>query len=390
LWKKLVTGLLSIKEKYFQWRHWGYVYRSMLKEIDNHHFKKDKELIPFVNKPGIVFSFDDSFRIHDWDKYGKGLFGYYDVKVTFNINAFHHFEDQREHNQNEIDLLLDLQANGHEIAHHSFKHNKAADYSNDFGLSRWIEDEIISLVKWMDNQSHSETGERFKEPISFAFPHFVYNDENILGLIPKYFKIVRGFKRKDNLTSFNHTGFAPSISLDGYYSCNLHYLKKIMKMAKKSGKNLIITAHSILPEEFKWEDFGWGQESEKAGECRTSPQVIQSIIEEARKNDLVFYTTADIAGVATFIDPNFERAVREKISNPLEKWVPITELIHIKELDLSNRKIANLDGLQYFLNLEVLNLTNNDIKHSKLIEKLPKLKVLIMENNPLQKNKKIG
>src|SRR5690606_3076374 len=56
--------------------------------------------------PGIAFSFDDSFRVHDWYKYGKDLFGYYDVKVTFNLNAFHHFEGQREHTQEEIDKLI--------------------------------------------------------------------------------------------------------------------------------------------------------------------------------------------------------------------------------------------------------------------------------------------
>jgi peptidoglycan/xylan/chitin deacetylase (PgdA/CDA1 family) len=375
---------MTLKEKYFQWRYWGYIYNRMKKEINNKHVKTEKELIRYINKPGIVLSFDDSYRVYDWIKYGKELFGYYDVKVTFNINAFHHFEGNREHNQTEIDLLLDLQANGHEIGHHGFNHKKAVDYSTEFGLGRWVDDEIVQLFNWMENQLHSKTGERFKKPISYAFPHFVYNEQNILELIPNYFKIVRGYKDKDNLTPFNHTGFAPSFHLDGYYKHNLYYLKKIMKLSRKSGKNLIITLHSILPDYINWEDFGWGVESDSSGRCRITPKVIEEIINEARKVGLEFYTTAEIAGIATFIDPNFEKAIREIISNPNERWIPISELIQIKQLDLCNRDIKNLDGIQYFLNLESLNLANNQITDFRLLEKLPKLSNLNIENNNLQ------
>jgi Leucine-rich repeat (LRR) protein len=82
-------------------------------------------------------------------------------------------------------------------------------------------------------------------------------------------------------------------------------------------------------------------------------------------------------------------AVREQITNPKAKWIPISELIEITELDLSNRNIANLDGIQYFLNLESLNLANNQIKNFRLLEKLPKLSNLNIENNSIQTNKKI-
>ncbi|WML45807.1 DUF2334 domain-containing protein [Neobacillus sp. PS3-40] len=383
---QLINPLTKV---YYNWRYWGNLYREMKKHVEKSNHLTQEKLIPYLNKPGIVFSFDDSYRINDWIKYGKEMFGYYDVKVTFNINAIHHFEGKREHTQNEIDRLLELQSQGHEIAHHGLKHKKAVEYTQEFGLEKWIYDEIRSLFNWMEKQSHSMTKEKFKKPVSFAFPHFIYNKDIIKELVPNYFKIVRGHMNEDNLTPFNFSGFAPSICLDVYYSSNLYYVKKIMKIAKKTGKNLIITCHSILPEEVNWENFGWGKEAIKSGTWRTTPKTIQRIIDEAKSNDFEFYTTSEIAGVATFIDSNFEKSVRKVISNPLEKWISIKELSGIKELDLSNNNITNLDGIQYFLNLEKLNLTNNNITDFRLLKKLPKLKIIETDNNAIKKKRGI-
>ncbi|MFJ7728156.1 polysaccharide deacetylase family protein [Neobacillus sp. NPDC097160] len=360
----------------------------MVKQMDGYNDHTKKEPIPYLNKPGIAFSFDDSYRVHDWYKYGKDMFGYYNVKVTFNINGIHPLDGKREHIQQEIDKLLELQSNGHEIAHHGFGHEPSTEYSAKYGYEKWVEDEVETLINWMEKQSHSKTKERFKKPVSFVFPHFIYNNETLKRLIPKYFKIARGHLNKDNLTPFNHVGFAPSICLDDYYSCNTYYLKKIIKLTKKTGKNLILTGHSILPEEVNENLYGEGEKAKKWGTWRTSPKLIQTIINEARKHDMEFYTTSELAGIATFIDPNFERAVREKISKP-EGWIEIVELGKVRELELSNKGISNLNGLEYFLNLEKLNLSNNSISDFRLLKKLPKLKHVNTENNPLEQSKKV-
>ncbi|MEH7388361.1 leucine-rich repeat domain-containing protein, partial [Bacillus sp. JJ1521] len=70
------------------------------------------------------------------------------------------------------------------------------------------------------------------------------------------------------------------------------------------------------------------------------------------------------------------------------KWIKISELYKIKELDLSNKGISNLDGLEYFLNLERLNLSNNSISDFRLLMKLPKLKQVNIEGNPLEESEK--
>ncbi|WML51604.1 DUF2334 domain-containing protein [Neobacillus sp. PS3-12] len=378
--KKVVNLYDLLKKNYFQWRYWSNTYRGMKVHL-NMELNKEKTTI---KTPGIAFSFDDSFRIKHWHTYGKQLFGFYDVKVTFNINAFHHFENQREHSQEEIDMLLELQSDGHEIAHHGYRHKKADSYLEAYGLRKWVEDEIESLFRWMNKQKHSITNERFKKSVSFAFPHFVFNHNNLLVLKQKYYKVVRCHLNNTNLTPFDYSGLAPSICLDGYYGCNLFFLKRILRLVKKSGDNLILTCHSVLPKEVNWQDFGWGKEAEKSGEWRISPKTIQKIIFEARKLGLEFYTTSEIAGVATFIDQNFEKCIRDELNIASSEWLSISELSSMNKLDLSNKEISNIDGIQYFTNLKEIDLSNNKISDLRLLGKLKNLNRVNVENNPVK------
>lgn len=368
---KLTINFKSLIQRYHQLRYW----ENILDVMERNPYDKQNVIkLTKPQKPGIVLSFDDSFRIEHWYKYGKDIFGYYDIKVTFNINAFHHFNNQREHSQEEINMLLELQANGHEIAHHGFRHKKALQYTEEFGIDRWIEDEILALFNWMEKQVHSLTGEKFKKPVTFAFPNFIYDERHIHQLVPKYFKVVRGHYGKNNLIPFNHTGFAPSICIDRHLLKNKNYILKMLRKAKELGGNIILTCHSILPEDFNWEDLNFGIESENAGNWRISPDTLNMIIWEAKKLDMPFYTTAEIAGVATFIDHNLEQVVRSQLSNPTAELILIEELHLIKSLDISNQNISNLDGIEYFVNLEKLNISNNPVDDFRLLKKLPKLK----------------
>ena len=373
-----VRKLGKIKAKYNQYRYPDWYFGSIMNKIGRKTGKSNirakGHVSTYNSKPGIAFSFDDSFRVKQWYQYGKGIFGYNDVKVTFNINGFHHFEGQREHTQEEVDMLLELQANGHEIAHHGFKHQNASSYGSEKGLSRWIEDDIKPLFDWMEKQEHSMTQEKFKRPVSYAFPFSEYNEGNINELVPHYFKIVRGHLREENLLACNHTGVAPSVCIDNKFLSDMKYVKKIMKMAKSAGKHLIFMCHSILPEEKSWEEFEWGEESAEAGEWRISPNTIKAIIDEARKLNMGFYTTSEIAGVATFIDRNLENCVRQYISNPTDPWISISELSRINALDFRGKDISNLDGIQYLINLEKLSLEGNPITDFRLLKRLSKLK----------------
>ncbi|MFT4412575.1 DUF2334 domain-containing protein [Fredinandcohnia humi] len=369
--------ICRLKRQYFDWRYWDYLYRNMKKKSKTN---TRKELViqnlSFVKKPGITFSIDDSFRVQDWYAYGKNLFGFYDVRVTFNINAFHHYEDNRELSQAEIDMLIELQSYGHEIAHHGYNHKDAVKYTEQMGVKKWIEDDIESLFKWMEEKSHSVTGEKFKRPVTFAYPHFRFNEETLKELVPKYFMIARGHLMGNYLTPLNYSGLAPSICIDSHYLYNPRNVKRILKYVNKLGSNLILTCHSILPNEVEWESFGWEMENH-AKRWRTSPQNIQYIITEAKRIGFEFYTTAELSGVATFIDHNFENYIKKQLSKHSNDNVLISELLTIKELDLSNKNIINLDGIQYFKGLEMLNLQNTNITDFRLLEKLPNIKKVL-------------
>lgn len=359
-----------------------------IKKIDKTYKEKSNEFnneIPYVNKPGIVLSFDDSLRVKHWYTYGKDLFGFYNVKATFNINAMLPFVN-RLHSQEEIDMLIELQHNGHELVHHGYNHQDAVKYTAANGENKWLQYDIESLIDWMDKQSHSVTKEKMKKPVSFAFPYSSYNESIVNELVPKYFKVCRGHFNKSefhDLVSFEQTGFVPSICIDSNILPDIKFIKPILKLAKRTGNNIILMCHSILPEEVNWNDFNWGQASREAGEYRISPESLLYIIKEARKLDLEFYTLAEIGGIAAFIDKNFQNTIVEKlnINFPEKKLIFISDLININKLDLSNRNISNLGGIEYFLNLEKLDLSNNNITDIRILSKLKKLRTVNLKNN---------
>ncbi|NOU95116.1 polysaccharide deacetylase family protein [Paenibacillus sp. LMG 31456] len=360
------------------------IIRDMRGEINN-EISLEAESIPFLNKPGIIFTFDDGFRIRHWYDYGIGkksnyndLFGYFDVKATFNINAYHLFENQRELTQSEIDMLLELQANGHEIAHHGYKHRNSVEYTRTYGLNSWIEDDISLLIEWMAKQKHSISGDQFKCPVSFAFPGSKYNEETCEAIVTRFFKIARGYLKQDNLISMQHTGFSPSVCIDENVFPNIKLLKPALFYAKETGRNLVLMGHSILPKNINWDNYGWGEGSKEAGKYRISPENIEYIINEAKKIGLEFYTMAEAAGIATFIDHRLEGAIREQL-NIKEKWIYIKDLLKIKELNLEGKGISNLAGIEYLTNLEKLNIINNkNLNNMKLLNKLKRIKKLEM------------
>jgi peptidoglycan/xylan/chitin deacetylase (PgdA/CDA1 family) len=359
--------------KYYERKKWSSLVKTVKLQKKSNNVNQN---IKYINKPGICFSFDDSFRVDGWYDEVKRLFGYYDIRATFNVNAYHHFEGQREHTQEEIDKLLELQADGHEIAHHTLKHYNAVKYINKRGFDQWINDEIDPLFNWLEKQRHSKTSESFKRPVSFAFPYFSANEKSTQRLVPNVFKVVRG-GISQILTPFNATGFIGSIDIDRNILPNPKYIKKILQHIKETGKSAIFTCHSVIEDHIQFDEENMEEDEIKSMKYRINPKTLELIIHEAKKNDLEFYTTADLADVATFIDGKFETYIRKKLNLIPNQWIKISDLINIKELDLRNLGITNLDGLQYFLNLEKLDISHNDIKDLRLIKRLPKLKEVI-------------
>lgn len=343
-------------------------------------FLNHNKNIKYINKPGIALTFDDSFRIRHWYKYGigenrwyKNIFGFYNIRSTFNINAINQFESSRELNQSEIDMLIDIQSNGHELASHGYSHKNAVDYVKYYGADKWYNDEIKEMNEWISDKKHSKNGKKIKKFVSFAYPYSQYSDITNSLLENNGFVIYRAYKNDFLFLNCEHKGLTPSVCIDKKLLKRKIRILRLLKEAKRESKNIVLMCHSILPNRVKWDSFGFGKESVKDGEYRISPGMLKFIIFVGRIYGFEFYTLSDLAGVATFADDKFEIYIRQ-LTNNFKKTIPIRDLVDIKELDLSKSGISNLDGIQYFINLKKIILPGKDIDGIKILKRLKTLK----------------
>jgi peptidoglycan/xylan/chitin deacetylase (PgdA/CDA1 family) len=125
--------------------------------------------------PGICISFDDR-TIHEWNDLSP-LFDRYDAKVTFFVTQFDSLDEE------EIAILKELKAKGHEIGSHGAMHVISEHYIQEHGYRKYLENEIDQSVSSMETQG--------LKPTSFAYPYgakYWFTDYLLL----KRFKVVRG------------------------------------------------------------------------------------------------------------------------------------------------------------------------------------------------------
>jgi peptidoglycan-N-acetylglucosamine deacetylase len=126
-------------------------------------------------KPGICVSFDDR-TIREWKELSP-LFDRYGAKVTFFVTQFDSLDEE------EISILEELKAKGHEIGSHGAMHVISEHYIQEHGYRKYLENEIDQSVSSMEKQG--------LKPTSFAYPYgakYWFTDYLLL----KRFKVVRG------------------------------------------------------------------------------------------------------------------------------------------------------------------------------------------------------
>jgi Leucine-rich repeat (LRR) protein len=95
---------------------------------------------------------------------------------------------------------------------------------------------------------------------------------------------------------------------------------------------------------------------------------------------LVFLTTILMDQPIEIPDPAFEQGIREALhyyGKPIYK----SQALSFLELDLSNRDIESIAGIEHFRNLEVLNLRGNKLANISPLGSLTKLRSLDLANN---------
>ena len=221
------------------------------------------------HKAGVILSFDDAY-VNEWfatdqklKKYGwKGTF------FVCKINTLRHYQIQK---------LLKLQKEGHEIAGHTLNHINAVDFLKIHSINKYMNQEIDPMLKLMKFYGLNVS--------SFAYPYGGRTQALDAALLKK-FKIIRGraFCEKNASKQgcyFNNSNLVFSFSIDDTHNhFNIPHLLKLLEYAKKNHKILILNSH-------KTADI-------ITGDYQTKNATLEFICQYIKKNNMNFYTISDL------------------------------------------------------------------------------------------------
>jgi len=98
---------------------------------------------------------------------------------------------------------------------------------------------------------------------------------------------------------------------------------------------------------------------------------------------VLLVTLSACSPIVIIPDKALESAIRAEIRKPLSIFLTKRDLAEVRTLNAADLNIANLEGLQYCVNLNRLNLTNNQVREIGQIANLTKLVQLHLANNQI-------
>ena len=199
-----------------------------------------------VSQAGIALSFDDRF-VKEWVQL-RPLLKKYNAKATFYITQ----PDSLSHE--EINMLHELQKDGHEIGCHGAMHVRSMSYIWDNSLEKYMKNEIFHALQVMKKQGFS--------PNTFAHPggsQMWYSDRELL----KYFTLLRDVSMKNrNIFSYQYTRQVEDMDeiyhqhdntqkvnallIDVGTNLSITDLKKGLRRASNEGSVMMIFGHKPL------------------------------------------------------------------------------------------------------------------------------------------------
>ena len=104
-------------------------------------------------------------------------------------------------------------------------------------------------------------------------------------------------------------------------------------------------------------------------------------------NGIISTDKADLLKLADINNSVLERYIEENYSNFITyengiKYISKTIFNNVLTLDLSNKGLTDLSGIELFRNIHTLDISNNNIKDLSKLESLDKLRSLNVSNNP--------
>ncbi len=221
---------------------------------------------------GIVLTFDDLY-IDNWYA-ADSIFARFNGKATFCVTAYGRVDEEGKQK------LLELQAKGHEIAHHTFKHYNPNEFLLNHSLEEYINTEVIPAFDLMTNDGLNIT--------SFVYPGGVRTVEMDSALF-EYFSVLRG-TTYNQIPPKNHTCFLRKgeskllvygLGIDNHYDhFNIEYITDLMDYAIKEGIALIFYGHNIT--------------NCDTTRYVTSYKTLEMICSYAQENNMKFLTLRDL------------------------------------------------------------------------------------------------
>ena len=218
---------------------------------------------------GVVLTFDDT-TINEWFEADHTL-KKYSWKATFcvsKINTLSH---------SEIEKLLHLQSEGHEIAGHSLNHFNATTFVAQNGINEYINQEINPMLDLMNHYSLKVS--------SFAYP-FGFRNKTIDTALLCKFKIVRGTTYGSESPSqqncyYNNSKLVYGIGIDTRHpSFSIPYLLKLLDYAKRNHKILILFGHKPV--------------TTVTANYQTEMKTLNLICNYVKQNKMKFYTLSEL------------------------------------------------------------------------------------------------
>lgn len=218
---------------------------------------------------GVILSFDDAY-VNEWLATDQEL-KKYDWKSTFfvcKINTLKYYQIQK---------LLQLQKEGHEIAGHGLNHLNAADFIHINTINEYTEQEIDPMLKLMDFYGLKVS--------SFSYP-YGGRTKALDSVLLRKFKIIRGraFCSDEPYKQgcyFQHSKLVFSFGIDESHShFNIPHLLKLLDYAKKNNKILILNGHKTV--------------KNAIGDYQTKNATLELICQYVKQHNMKFYTVSDL------------------------------------------------------------------------------------------------
>ena len=238
-------------------------------------------------KSGIAISFDDHF-INEWYAL-RPLFQKYHAKVTFFLVC------SKSLTGDEVSKLKQLQKDGHEIGFHGTIHGKSTEMIEAFGPEKYAETELRPGMKFMSDAGFY--------PTSYAHPGGNHNDQVDSVLLANGFKILRDVAISRRVLfgiplytlaprvmswifyHFNNEKITDALLIDQDSEITNEEIQDAIQKAKSTNTALMLFGHKPL------------YKKPVNGEYGFNVSFLETILKEAKQQDLKFYTMTELVEV---------------------------------------------------------------------------------------------